>query len=150
MTAKPVKDFTPQRVALFWAKVDRLTPGECWEWTAYRNAGGYGMYCIGRAKYRAHRLAYFLVHGEPAAGLDLDHLCRNRACVNPSHLEPVSRQENLRRGIGHGSETHCPSGHSYADAYIERVGSRRCRPCSIERGKANYLLRRAVVRSGTE
>jgi len=79
----------------FWAKVDRRAEGECWEWHGWRNAKGYGMFrpdWKGNAR-RVHRLAYELLVGSIPPGLALDHLCRNRACVNPSHLEPVTDED---------------------------------------------------------
>lgn len=95
------------RTANFWAKVDKHGPvpahrpdlGPCWVWTAARHGKGYGMFSVDRKrKVRAHRFAYEMMVGPIPEGLDLDHLCRNRACVNPEHLEPVTRSVNLKRG----------------------------------------------------
>lgn len=81
----------------FWSFVT-FTP-ECWEWTGYITPKGYGTFCL-RAGVTvwAHRLAYELTHGPFPAGLTIDHLCNNRGCVRPSHLEPVTQAENVRRG----------------------------------------------------
>lgn len=126
----------------FWAKVDQ--GGDCWEWTACLQGKGYGQIHerIGFKQYRsrlAHRVAYELVKGPIPEGLDLDHLCRNRKCVNPDHLEPVTRQENLARGVGAGetrkrwqAQTHCKRGHELAgdNIYIiPSTGSRQCLAC---------------------
>lgn len=133
---------TPDQIARFWAKVDRTASG-CWEWMAFRKPSGYGQYSAGKRRLAAHRVAYILTVGHPPADLDLDHLCRNRGCVNPDHLEPVTRRENLRRGIGHGSETHCPQDHPYTEdnIYRERDGSRKCRTCVLSR-MADYHARK--------
>lgn len=86
----------------FWAKVDRS--GDCWRWTGALARGGYGFAVVGSRddpqRYRnAHRFAYELSVGPIPEGLELDHLCRNRRCVNPAHLEPVTHSENMRRGV---------------------------------------------------
>src|ERR1700751_234362 len=93
-------------------------PG-CWEWHGYVSKRGYGFFhAFGRPR-PAHRVAYEIYVGEIPGGLDLDHLCRNRSCVNPAHLQPVTRQINILRGIvpfigGNNNriKTHCPKGPS--------------------------------------
>ena len=82
--------------ARFWDKVD--TTGDCWVWTAGIAGGGYGYFWHEGRMQRAHRLLFKNVVGEVPSGIDLDHLCRNRRCVRPDHLERVTRSENLRRG----------------------------------------------------
>lgn len=81
----------------FWSKVEKTD--DCWLWKAYILKNGYGQFRIdNRTLIVAHRYSYILTKGEIGAGLDLDHLCRVRHCVNPAHLEPVTRQENIVRG----------------------------------------------------
>lgn len=127
----------------FWEKVDKT--GECWEWTAYRLKCGYGRFGVGGSAKNggrivmAHRWAYENLVGPIPNGLQLDHLCRNRGCVNPEHLEPVTVRENLRRGEGwsgrNARKTHCPKGHEYDEANTHRdsLGRRKCRRCDREK-----------------
>lgn len=117
----------------FWEKV-RKTDG-CWLWTAAKMPNGYGEFGVGRGRYKyAHRLAYELSVGGIPDGLDIDHLCRNRGCVNPSHLEAVTRRENLLRGAHPKMiarrEGRCCRGHALPPDTGKR---RRCLRCHRER-----------------
>lgn len=120
--------------ALPYGALDRITVGAkggCWLWAGAFSSGGYGHY---RNK-SAHRVVYEALVGPIPQGLDLDHLCRVRACVNPRHLEPVTRQENLRRSPLVGKfkprKAVCQRGHAMVDGNlkISRNGDRRCRTC---------------------
>lgn len=122
---------------LFWAKV-RVTPG-CWEWTAAKERGGYGVYTNAKhlgyaASEMAHRVAYEWLVGPIPDDLELDHLCRVRDCVNPEHLEPVTGEENHRRR--RWAKSHCPNGHDLnADnnRYVRPNGhDYSCRSCQRE------------------
>lgn len=117
----------------FWAKVDRS--GECWVWIGWRTSGGYGGFDLTEPEagghIPAHRFAYEQEVGPIPPGLELDHLCRNTACVRPDHLEAVTHRENVLRGNGITAQaarrTHCPRGHAYD--YRTKAGDRRCRTC---------------------
>lgn len=117
----------------FWDRVEK-TDG-CWVWTGPLDMYGYGKVQIGSATRGAHRVAYIETRGEPAIGLVLDHLCRNRSCVNPSHLEPVTQRENVMRSDAptalNAVKTHCPQGHPYDldNTYAMPGGGRGCREC---------------------
>ena len=100
--AMPKGHIVKSLLARFEAKVDKSRPDGCWQWTAATNGRGYGQIWIAPKYMVAHRVAYKLFVGPVPEGLDLDHLCRNRGCVNPEHLEPVTRRENVRRGAGKG------------------------------------------------
>lgn len=125
-------------------RLTRLEDSGCWTYTGSLHANGYGQFWINRQNRVAHRVAYELLVGEVPAGADLDHLCRNRACCNPAHLEPVTRRENARRGIKGVLTTHCPHGHEYVEENIYRnpkTGHRMCRTCNRDRARR----RRAVA-----
>jgi len=128
-----------------------VEPGDCWPWTGYIMPNGYGKLTVqGRRSNLAHRLAYETFVGPIPAGLDLDHLCRVRHCVNPDHLEPVTRSENLRRsplpnngGAFHRSKTHCPQGHPYDRENTRWYRNERtCKTCRVAHSKAAYERRK--------
>lgn len=125
----------------------------CWLWCGTLNRKGYGYF----GGHGAHRLAYEWFVGPIPAGLQIDHLCRTRHCVNPAHLEAVTLQENVRRGgVGAATaarqraKTHCPTGHAYdeGNTYFTPKGHRRCVKCRhIAQAKTyqkNKRLRAAV------
>lgn len=111
----------------------------CWLWTGATDGHGYGAINVeGRAR-KAYTVAYTLLVGPIPEGLQLDHLCRVRACCNPAHLEPVTSKENARRGLNGVLNVACPHGHPYDEAntyYAPGNGGKRCRECNRERGRA--------------
>lgn len=126
--------------------------GDCIVWVRTKDQHGYGMVSLEGKNRRAHRVAWVGTHGQDIPeGLTLDHLCRNRACVNPEHLEPVTHRENILRGENHvavrAAMTHCPKGHPLSGDNLDRwnaeQGKRRCRACVNENAR-NYRARKAV------
>lgn len=149
------RDINTIRVRKFWASVAVLESG-CWEWTGVRYPTGYGQPPFTGEGHQAgyvHRVSYRWLVGAIPDGLTIDHLCRNRACVNPDHLEAVSQRVNtLRSPIAvaaiNARKTHCIHGHPFSseNTYLRRQSnghwSRACRTCGRER---NTQLRRAAV-----
>ncbi len=121
----------------------------CWLWTGAKTKYGYGMIWVGGRYAMAHRYSYERFVGPIPKGLDIDHLCRVIACVNPAHLEPVTHRENLLRGntvaAAHAAVTHCPQGHEYTpeNTYVSPQGERNCRACGRERDRRYRAQRRA-------
>ena len=111
-------------------------PSGCWLWTGRLDPKGYGTVHVFGKSQRAHRVVYELFVGPIPDGLELDHLCRVRHCVNPDHLEPVDHKTNVLRGDGWGAKnarkTHCVNGHEFTDenTRLRIDGSRDCRACA--------------------
>jgi len=133
----------------FWSHVDRS--GDifaCWPWTGAIEKTGYGRVKHDGKVRLAHRVAYSIAKGAVPGGLHVDHLCRNRRCCNPAHLEAVTQRENTLRGnspnaIGHRTNR-CRRGHDLTRARRTNTGGRDCRQCKALRNRRSRARRRAA------
>lgn len=133
------------RVALGDRFVSKFTVDEdrgCWIWTAYKDRRGYGRYGLSKARRSqlAYRVAWEAINGPVPSGLELDHLCRTPSCVRPDHMEPVTHQENCRRGATGETtrarmlaRTHCARGHEWTPENTRQTArQRKCKTCHRE------------------
>ncbi len=115
--------------------VDVDTSGDCWEWNGPVAANGYGKATIRKKTMLAHRVFFTHFVGEIPDGHQIDHLCRNRKCVNPAHLEAVLPEVNIARGISPSAQNagklYCIHGHSLQgeNLYVTPDGRRQCKTC---------------------
>ncbi len=142
---------TPTEAERFWSKVERSDG--CWTWRGPIGGSGYGTFALRGTSSGAHRVAYLAITGDIADGLVLDHLCRNRPCVNPGHLEPVTPHVNsLRSPLV--TPTHCSKGHEltpdnvglYA-AHTVSGTTRSCLICSRRRAREGMQRHRDKVKA---
>lgn len=134
----------------FWLNV--VKSDGCWTWRG-SHSEGYARFMVQGRTVGAHVYSYTLLVGPVPAGLELDHVCRNRGCVNPKHLDPVTTLENIRRGQGVGAinarKTHCDNGHALVGRNVipqrgpySKPNHRRCRACKNEQAKRYRLERK--------
>ncbi len=133
------------QIEKFWNFVQLIPFHECWEWTGRRSSRGYGRINLGNHSMLAHRFSLGLKE-ELNPNLVVDHICRNRLCVNPKHLRQVSRTINtLENSIGpaptNKAKTHCVRGHEYNEenTYYRKDSGRSCRACERVKRRAKYF-----------
>lgn len=131
----------------YFVPEDRGHYTPCWIWQGSTCGGGYGRVSLDGHPRQAHRVIYEQSVGAIPDGLHLDHLCRQRDCVNPAHLEPVTVRVNLLRGVGfsarNAAKTHCVAGHEFTpeNTYVRENGRRDCKTCKSRRMKEFYARR---------
>lgn len=136
-----------------WSRVmaRSVQNGECLRWVGHTNQG-YGVVRISNRSVRAHRLAWYAKNGDTP--MDLDHLCRNRWCVNPEHLEPVTNRENVLRGEGrtaqNAKKTHCDKGHPLVHRNGVQSAWRHCLVCKRAWERTRVRNRSLAALRGTE
>lgn len=123
-------------VARFWSKVDKTGTDGCWLWVGSIDSSGYGQIKIKGRQVLAHRMGFMLSGQTIEPGKPLDHLCRVRHCVNPTHLESVTARENTLRGMGpagvNARKTHCKRGHPFDDDNTGmQAKGRYCKACYV-------------------
>lgn len=135
-----------------WLKLVEIRPNVCWLWLGSASRDGYGQFTLSairgkkRLRIAPYRFIWEYINGPMGKGLEPDHTCNNRRCVNPAHIEPVTHAENQRRSYQRGRKrpvkdyfhpcqvrpTHCPYGHEYTpeNTYTAPKGGRSCRACN--------------------
>ena len=123
----------------------------CWNWMGSNTGNGYGLIWRDGRNVVAHRASYELWREQVPVGFELDHLCENKKCVNPDHLEIVTHSENLLRAYK-VKKTHCKRGHQMTsdNTYVRKDGSHECRICQNNRHLLFRIKRRAAIKAAKE
>ena len=133
----------------FWSNVSEQ-PNGCWQWIGWKDDRGYGRFSVRRYSRWAHRVAWRLLRSPIPSWLQIDHLCRNRSCVNPGHMELVTPQQNILRGTSlaavRAQRELCPQGHRYdaSNTYISKRNERHCRTCHRKNAHRARAARKAM------
>jgi hypothetical protein len=143
-------DYQADVASRLWGRVLIDDPDACWVWQGPPGPKGYGVIGVHHRPRYVHRVSYELTAGPIPDELTIDHLCRNRLCVNPDHLEPVTRGENVLRGESSSAiaarRDHCAKGHPYDErTWVSKQGKRHCRTCTNERALSGYHRRKAAA-----
>ena len=115
----------------------------CWDWQGYVDKTGYAGFLVNHKRLLVHRFSYEIFNGHIPNGITVDHICKNRKCVNPWHLDLTTRFENVQRGANkiaqNAGKLNCPQGHSYSgeNLYVTKKGFRQCKTCQKIRYRKN-------------
>ncbi len=142
--------FTAKEQEKFWSKVAVGEPNKCWAWQGYVRRTGYGILYLAGRRHQVHRVSLTIHLGGIPKGLVVDHICRNRACVNPVHLRAVTiRQNTLENSLGpaaiNKAKTKCSRGHKFSKentTYQVKWSRRECRECRRFRERRNWPNRK--------
>lgn len=158
LTARSAAVFDDLTIERFWSKVDKSAgPDECWLWNASLSAKGYAYFWCNRKVTYGHRVSYMIAKGAILEEMMVDHICRNRACVNPIHLRQVtSRTNSVENSVSapakNTAKTHCDYGHPFSEENTKwvkgknNIRSRECKTCKIA-NNAKFNARRSAARA---
>lgn len=153
ITAKDIPDFKTER---FFSKFIKGKKNECWVWGGTTESSGYGVIIINKSRFKAHRVSYHIHYGSISKDLCIDHICRNKSCVNPSHLRNVTTSTNLLEDLRteaakNKAKTHCIRGHEFVGVNVKIVKNgtgirRHCIPCQKYLAHRWYLKMKKLGR----